>query len=109
MSDWVIYAFGELDTLVAAYAATIHKESGMRISSRRHSGPDAALSHAAAEFALHRRYSGQEAGRAGRAEKGRRHCCAKRVRATALVEVGGMAADERQERFLNATGVLIHS
>ena len=49
------------------------------------------LSHAAAKLALYRRHTRQEASRASRAEKGRRHCRAKRLRRTALVEAGGMA------------------
>ena len=44
----VTYGFGELDMLVPAYAATIHK-TGPGISGRGHSGHDAALRHAAAE------------------------------------------------------------
>jgi ATP-dependent RecD-like DNA helicase SH3 domain len=48
---------------------------------------DAALRHAAAKFALYRRHSGQEAGRAGRPEEGCRHRGSQRVGSAALVEV----------------------
>jgi hypothetical protein len=34
----ITYGFGELDTLVPAYAATIHKEPGLRIPSRARVG-----------------------------------------------------------------------
>jgi hypothetical protein len=66
----VTYGFGELDTLVPAYAATIHKSRA-----RVHSGDDPALRDAAAEPALHRRDPRQAAGGAGGAEEGRRYRC----------------------------------
>jgi hypothetical protein len=66
----VTYGFGELDTLVPAYAATIHKSRA-----RVHSGDDPALRDAAAEPALHRRDPRQAAGSAGGAEEGRRYRC----------------------------------
>jgi exodeoxyribonuclease V alpha subunit len=69
----ISYRFGELDTLVLAYAATIHKSQGSEISGRGDPSHDAALRHAAAKFALYRRHSGQEAGRAGRPEESCRH------------------------------------
>ncbi len=40
--------FGELDTLLPAYAVTIHKKPGLGIPCGRHSRADAALRHAAA-------------------------------------------------------------
>ena len=49
-----VYGFGELDTLVPAYVATVHKNPGLGASGGGHSHADAALRHAAAEPALHR-------------------------------------------------------
>ena len=43
----------ELDMLVPAYATTIHKSQGFRISSRRHPRHDPALCDVAAEPSLH--------------------------------------------------------
>jgi exodeoxyribonuclease V alpha subunit len=50
----VTYGFGELDTLVPAYAATVHKSQGSGVSRRHRSGHDPAVPDAAAEPALHR-------------------------------------------------------
>ena len=68
----VSYPFGELDTLVPAYATTIHKSQGLRVSRRGHPGRDAALHDAGPEPDLHGRDAGQAARRAGRAEEGGR-------------------------------------
>ena len=67
------------------------QEPRLGISGGGHPRHDAALRHAAAKSALHRRDAGQEAGRAGRSEKGYRHRGPQRVRATALVKAAGMA------------------
>jgi len=72
----VIYGFGELDTLVPAYAATICD----------HSGPDPALPDAAAKSPLHRRNPGQAARGPGRSEEGHRYRSSQRFGAAALVE-----------------------
>ena len=45
----VTYGFGELDTLVPAYAATIHKSQGSEIPRRDHPCPHPALRNAAAK------------------------------------------------------------
>ena len=73
----VAYGFGELDTLVPAYAATIHK-----------SRSDPALRYVAAESALHRRDTRQTAGCAGRPEEGCRHRRAQCLGMAAVVETG---------------------
>jgi hypothetical protein len=49
------YRIGELDMLVPAYAATIHKSQGSGISRRNHPGTHSALRHAAAQSSLYRR------------------------------------------------------
>jgi hypothetical protein len=49
------YRIGELDMLVPAYAATIHKSQGSGISRRDHPGTHSALRHAAAQSSLYRR------------------------------------------------------
>jgi hypothetical protein len=82
----VTYGFGELDTLVPAYAVTIHKSQGSEYPRRRHPGDDPALHHAAAEPPLHRRHARQEAGRAGRPEESRRDRRAQRLGTAAVVE-----------------------
>jgi ATP-dependent DNA helicase RecD-like protein/AAA domain-containing protein len=86
----VTYGFGELDMLVPAYAATIHKSQGSEC--RDHPGGHPALRHAAAEPALYRRHARQEAGRPGRAEEGGRHRGARRVWAEAVVEAQRVVA-----------------
>ena len=55
----LVYSFGELDTLVPAYAATVHKSQGSELSGRGDPGADAALRDAAAEPALHRGHARQ--------------------------------------------------
>ena len=88
----VTYGFGELDMLVPAYAATIHKSQGSEYPAVDHPGAHPALRDAAAEPALYRRHARQAAGRAGRAEEGRRHRGAQCVGAEAVVEAQRVAA-----------------
>ena len=64
----VTYGFGELDMLVPAYAATIHKEPGIGIFRSDNPSAHSTLRHAAAEPSLHRRHQRQAAGRASRSE-----------------------------------------
>jgi exodeoxyribonuclease V alpha subunit len=92
----VTYGFGELDTLVPAYAATIHKSQGSEYR-RRNPGFDPALRDAAAEPALHRRDAREATGRAGRPEEGSRDCCTQRLGAAAMVETERMAGRTRRE------------
>ena len=87
----VTYGFGELDMLVPAYAATIHKSQGSEYPAVVIPVHDAALRHAAAEPSLHRRHTRQAAGRVGRAEEGRRHRGAQRLGPAAVVEAGRVA------------------
>ena len=89
----VTYGFGELDTLVPAYAATIHKSPGFRVSRRRHSRHDPALCDAAAEPNLYRHHPRQEAGGDRRAGQGPGHCGEERLWPQALDEAQGMAHD----------------
>jgi len=86
----VTYGFGELDTLVPAYAATIHKSQGSEYPGSRHPGLDPALRHASAKSALHGCHARQEAGRAGGPEEGRRHRRAQRVWAAPMVKAERM-------------------
>ena len=72
----VTYGFGELDMLVPAYAATIHKSQGSEYPAVDHPGAHPALRHAAAQPPLHRRDQREAAGGFGRAEEGRRHSSA---------------------------------
>ena len=58
----LVYGFGELDTLVPAYAATVHKEPGLGVSGRGDPGADPAIRDAEAEPALHRGHARQAAG-----------------------------------------------
>jgi exodeoxyribonuclease V alpha subunit len=86
----VTFGFGELDTLVPAYAATIHKSQGSEYPAG-HPGHDPALHHAAAESALYRRDPWQAIGHPGWAEESCRHCGQERLRTAALVEIERMA------------------
>ena len=86
----VKYGFGELDMLVPAYAATIHKSQGIGISRRDHPGIHSALRHAAAQSPLHRRDEREATRCVGWTEKGHRHCGAQRLGAAAVVEAGRM-------------------
>jgi exodeoxyribonuclease V alpha subunit len=85
----VTFGFGELDTLVPAYACTVHKSQGSEY-------PAVVIPMMTQHYAmlqrkpsLHRGHPGQESGRAGRAEKGGRHCGSKRERSPSVVEVAG--------------------
>ena len=79
----VTFVFGELDTLVPAYAATIHKSQGSEYPVRRDPRDDPALRHATAQPDLHWRHPGQEA---GRTEEGHGHRCEERLWKAALVK-----------------------
>ena len=68
------------------------QKPGFGISRRDHPGAHPALRHAAAEPALYRRHARQAAGRAGRAEEGRRHRGAQRLGPAAVVEAQRVAA-----------------
>ncbi len=91
----VTYGFGELDTLVPAYAASIHKSQGSEYPAIDDSCHDATLRHVAAEPSLHRRHPRQAAGRVGWTEKGNRHHGAQRLGPAALVEARRVAAFRR--------------
>ena len=58
------------------------------IPRRGHPCHDPALHHASTQPALHRCHPRQDAGRSGRAEKGRGDCGEKCLRAAALVQAG---------------------
>jgi hypothetical protein len=83
----VSYAFGELDTLVPAYAATIHKSQGSEYPCRCDSGHDAALRHAATKSTLYWCHPRQEVGCACRSEEGCRHRCSECLWAQAVVKI----------------------
>ena len=75
----ITYGFGELNTLVPAYAATIHKSQGSEY-------PAVIIPVLTQHYAmlqrnllLYRRHTRQEAGRAGRTEESGRHRGAQRV------------------------------
>src|ERR1700757_4664049 len=78
----VTYGFGDLDTLVPAYAATIHKSQG---------------SEYPAVVIPVRRYPRQEAGRAGRSEEGNCHRGSQHVGQAAVVETQRVAARRPSE------------
>ena len=110
----LVYGFGELDTLVPAYAATVHKSQGLGVSGRGDPSADPALRDAAAEPPLHRGHARQAAGCAGGPEEGGRHCGAQHLGAPALVEAGRVAgrSDGRcgirfPRRRLVATGIVV--
>jgi exodeoxyribonuclease V alpha subunit len=86
----VTYGFGELDTLVPAYAATIHKSQGSEYPAVV--VPDAALSHAAAKSSLHRHHPRQAPRGSGRPEEGDCDRRAKCLGTTSLVETRRVAS-----------------
>ena len=93
----VSYGFGELDTLVPAYAATIHKSQGSEY-------PVVVIPVLTQHYAVLQRnllYTGvnsrKAAGRAGRPEEGSRDCCTQRLGAAAMVETERMAGSTRRE------------
>jgi hypothetical protein len=88
----VTYGFGELDMLVPAYAATIHKSQGSEY-------PAVIIPVLTQHYAMlqrnllyYRRHARQEAGRTGRTEEGGRDRGAQRVGADAVVEAPRVAA-----------------
>jgi exodeoxyribonuclease V alpha subunit len=90
----VTYGFGELDMLVPAYAATIHKSQGSEY-------PAVVIPIMTQHYAMLRRnllytiYTGvtrgKKAGRVGRPEAGGRHRRLKCLGPTTVVEAAGMA------------------
>ena len=87
----VVYGFGELDELVLAYATTIHKAQGSEYPAVVIPLTHAALHHAGAQPALHRRDPRQAAGGAGRAAPGAGHRGQERQRTPALVQAARVA------------------
>ena len=69
----VAYGFGELDALVPAYAATVHKSQGSEYPAIVIPVLTQHYPHVAAQPALHRRDARQAVGRAGRTEEGGGH------------------------------------
>jgi hypothetical protein len=92
----VTYGFGELDTLVPAYAVTIHKSQGSEYPTVVIPRHDPTLRHASAEPALHRYHARQTTGCVGGPEEGRGHCRSQRIWQATLVEAGGMASSNVQ-------------
>ena len=86
----VNYGFGELDTLVPAYAATIHKSQGSEYPAVVIPVMTQHYTMLQRNSALHRRNAREAAGCAGWTEKSRRDCGTQCVGAAALVEVEGM-------------------
>jgi exodeoxyribonuclease V alpha subunit len=93
----VTYGFGELDTLVPAYAATIHKSQGSEY-------PAVVILVLTQHYPMlqrnllyNRRDSREAIGRADWPEKGSRDCRAQRVGAAAVVEVERMVGGPRAE------------
>ncbi len=81
---------GELDTLVPAYAMTIHKTS-LGISRSRDPRGDPALHDARQKPALHGRHPQQAPRRSGGAEEGHRHRRPRRHDEATVDEIAGMA------------------
>jgi hypothetical protein len=82
----VTYGFGELDTLVPAYAATIHKSQGSEYPRGNHPCPHPALCDGAAQSPLHRRHPRQETCGYRRPEEGHRDRGSQRIWPATLVE-----------------------
>jgi hypothetical protein len=90
-SQTVTYRFGELDALVPAYAATIHKSQGSEYPAVVIPLMTQHYPMLQTEPSLHRRYTRQEAGGASRPKEGGRHRGAQRLGSPALVKTEGMA------------------
>ncbi len=88
----VTYGFGELDALVPAYAASIHKSQGSEYPAVVIPVMTQHYAMLQRNLALHRRHPRQAACRSGWAEEGRRHRGAQRLGPAALVEAAGVAA-----------------
>jgi len=87
----VVYDFGELDEVALAYAITIHKSPGVRISGCRHSAGDAAIPPAPAESRLHRHHAGQKAGGGRRPAEGAGYCSQEQPHGAAVFRFAGPA------------------
>ena len=91
----VTYGFGELDTLVPAYAATIYKSQGSEY-------PAVVIPVMTQLYTMLQRnllYTGVTRGKrwsCWSAEENRRHCRAQRLRPTPLVKAAGMAGSPRR-------------
>ena len=94
----VTYGFGELDTLVPAYAATIHKSQGSEYPAVIIPVTDPALPDAAAKSPLHRRHPRQAARGSRRPEEGHRDRRSQRFGPATLVETRRVAAARRVAR-----------
>ena len=81
----VTYAFGELDTLVPAYAATSTRARAASTGGN-HPGPHPALRNAATKSPLYRRHARQAAGGPRRPEEGHRDRGSQRIGPATLVE-----------------------
>jgi hypothetical protein len=86
----VTYGLGDLDALVPAYAAMIHKAQGSKYPAVVIPSV-AALHHAPAEPALYRHHPRQAVGRTGRQPQGGGESGLPRLRPAALVEAAGAA------------------
>jgi ATP-dependent RecD-like DNA helicase SH3 domain/AAA domain/UvrD-like helicase C-terminal domain len=95
----VTYGFGELDTLMTAYAGTIHKSQGSEYPAVVIPVVTQHYTHAAAQSALYRRHPRQAACRSGGPEESRRHSGPQRLRASPLVQAARVApVGSRRER-----------
>ena len=90
----VEYTLDELDTLVLAYAATVHKSQGSEYAGGGDPRAHAALRDAAAQPALHGRHARQAPRRAGRHAQGAGARRAQRRRRGARVGAGGAAQSQ---------------
>ena len=102
----VSYGFGKLDTLVPAYAATIHKSQGSEypavvIPIMTQHYPDAA-----AGSTLHRDHARQAARGAGWPAEGGRDCGSQCLGPAALVEVGRVAFGRSARSKVSSTTLL---
>ena len=84
----VTYGFGELDTLVPAYAATIQKSQGSEYPAVVIPVMTQHYTMLQRNLLLHRGYPGQEIGRAGRTEESGCHCGPQYLRSAPVVETG---------------------
>jgi hypothetical protein len=97
----VTYGFGELDALVPAYAASIHKSQGSEYLAVVIPVMTQHYAMLQRNLPLHRRHPRQAACGSGWAEEGCRYRRAQRLRPTALVEAEWLSADV-SKRYVSA-------
>ena len=94
----ITYESGELDSLVLAYATTIHKAQGSEYPAVILPVTTQHYADASAQSSLHRPHARKAACRARRTEEGGRDRGAQCFRAEEVVQIAGMARAQGEQR-----------